>query len=339
MDPHPSSGLLRDLIDREIPDLPTRQVRGKDVYLTGSAELATIRKLVGIVAEHRKTDGGEWGYQVNSATMEQVFLDLNAAPPSAGPTVEAPVRGDIAGVIPLVPGQLERRPSDSIGEKDIEAPSPPSTDLSPGITLSSGTKRGYFASIPADAWTIFRKRLIIVRRSWLLPLIGIIVVVCASCVPLFFLKGRQQTCAFVARTQRLQHLSYPSSIYPLAFSPVVLSPQTALGSLTPPSSLATTERNNDTWVNLFSSNYTKLSYGGISLSTPISVGPSTFAWEGTTLTQKGQSALNFLTNSMLDQISPPTTNDFQSYFRINLDFRFLASPVRHSQTCICARWS
>lgn len=342
IDATPESESVRDVIHKSFPDVVEKEVRGKHLFITGSSDVADARKLVNLVHSHRRETGGEWGYQVNSATLEQVFLDLNTETPSPESSVpDLSPAGAGGSRPPSTPsGDKDLVPSQSTSEKDLEASTPSSAlpTLVTPLALTTGKKPSYLLAIPVDAWTIFRKRLLVMRRSWLLPLIGVVVVICAAIVPLFFMKDRKQTCAFVTTERRLQHLTYPRSAYPLVLSPVVLAPQDAFGNLTLPSIYVTTVPDNNSFIDLFSNNYTNLSFGGISLpSTSGDGGQPIFAWEGTSLTNKGPSLLNLLSNALLDRLidhNATTTND---YFRINLDFRYLPSPSFQS-TAQAMKW-
>lgn len=50
----------------------------------------------------------------------------------------------------------------------------------------------------AQAWVIFLKRLIILKRSWLGPVLALAALLCAGCIPLRFMRKRHETCAVVS---------------------------------------------------------------------------------------------------------------------------------------------
>ena len=64
--------------------------------------------------------------------------------------------------------------------------------------------------------------------------------------------------------------------------------------------------------------------GGVSLAIPPLSGSSLFAWEGSTLLNKGSAMLNLLSNVLLDSIVPPT--GLSDAFKINVGFQYLPSP-------------
>lgn len=77
-------------------------------------------------------------------------------------------------------------------------------NLSPTLHLSNGRKL-----LPLwQATTIFHKRCLVARRSWLTPLIMLIVAIAGACVPLFFLANIAQSCTtrFVASTSLCLYL-------------------------------------------------------------------------------------------------------------------------------------
>ncbi|PCH39865.1 nucleoside triphosphate hydrolase protein [Wolfiporia cocos MD-104 SS10] len=56
----------------------------------------------------------------------------------------------------------------------------------PALELTNGRRR----SPLSQAFTIFHKRVLIARRSWLTPLLALLVAIAGSCAPLFFIAGR-----------------------------------------------------------------------------------------------------------------------------------------------------
>jgi ATP-binding cassette subfamily A (ABC1) protein 3 len=308
---------LVSLLQRELPGVTTRELRGKQIYMTGTNDMNTIKNLVSLIQSARPS----CSYQVNSPTLEQIFIDLNAEP--AGTDSET-IAGDLLAVTPQVAPELS-------DEKDSER----ADDTSSSLILTAGRKPFWILAFFVDAYTIFLKRSTIARRSWLLPIIAIVIVVCASCIPLFFMIDRDQTCAIVLDEQTFQPITYPYSLYPLAFSPIVLAPaQLAQAFAAFPNATAfiKSEADNASFVDLFATDYHDQTFGGLSLGADAAV-QSLFAWEGSALRNKGLSALNVLSNAVMAQIQPPTANPF----RINLSFQYLASPSFLS-TAVAFKW-
>jgi ATP-binding cassette subfamily A (ABC1) protein 3 len=330
---HHTSDLLEQL-RKDIPGIRTKSAKGKDLYLTGSTDLSLVRKLVDRMQAERK-GGRNLQYQVNGATLEEVFLDLNSDPT----TPESASQNGHASPSPIGPETGWEKGIDGTGS-DVENHTtalPIVPDSNPPLT--PGHKRSFLLSIPMDAFTIFRKRIINLRRAWLLPLIGIIVVVCGTCIPLFFLEGRNQTCASVIRRATTQPLTWPQSPFPLVYPPLIIAPADVFGTaLDNPliSTLVMTEPDNSSFVDLFRNDYRNQDFGGVSIASDPST-PSLFTWEGSNLLNKGLSALNLVSNAVLDQISPGTEEGTNAGFRITLGYRPLPSPSFLS-TAQAMRW-
>jgi len=328
------STALLDQLRKESPDIRTKSAKGKDLYLTGTTDLGLIRKLVDRMQVERK-GGRNLQYQVNGATLEEVFLDLNSEP-------ETPETGSQTGPAPNAEPEVEtgwEKGVDGTGS-DVEAPAtvlPHVHDSNPPLT--PGHKRSFLLSVPVDAFTIFRKRIINLRRAWLLPLIGIIVVIAGTCIPLFFLKNRNQTCAPLIRNATTAPLTWPVSPFPLVYPPLVVAPGDVFGqAFENPliSTLVVTRPDNASFVDTFTNDYRNQDFGGVSIASDLAT-PSLFAWEGSNLLNKGLSALNLISNAVLDQISPATGTGTNAGFRITLGYRPLPSPSFFS-TAQAMRW-
>ncbi|KIM38139.1 hypothetical protein M413DRAFT_420628 [Hebeloma cylindrosporum] len=151
-----------------------------------------------------------------------------------------------------------------------------------------------------QAFTIFHKRVLIARRSWLSPLIMIIVAVAGSCIPLVFIAGQQQQCGerFYSSSATPLYLPYSPILHATgpSTSEVIASPPNIISTLGPStrSLNITNEPNNQTFVNTISENYHNLSLGGISIG--LSTGASLVAWEASPPGIRGSSMLNLATN-------------------------------------------
>lgn len=329
---------LLEQLRKDSPDIRTKSAKGKNLYLTGSTDLAIVRKLVDRMQAERK-GGNDLKYQVNGATLEEVFLDLNSEP--ATPENRSEVRPDSD----IGPAKIEEprngwekgvdgTSSDLEGQPAVLATIPSAAETDSNPPLTPGHKRTFLLSIPMDAFTIFRKRIINLRRAWLLPLIAIIVVICGTCIPLFFLKGRNQTCASVIRRAETLPLTWPRSPFPFQYPPLVVAPADAFGTaLTNPliTTFVETQADNASFVDLFRTDYRNQDFGGVSIADAPTTA-SLFAWEGSNLLNKGLSALNLISNAVLDQISPGGDG-----FRITLGYRPLPSPSFLS-TAQAMRW-
>ena len=252
-------------------------------------------------------------YQVNGSTLEDVFLDLNNAPESLG----GHAANNVAQTSP--PSSLQNGDPDAGGgdvrdaekaDYELDQPSAPA--------LTPGQKGSQFHGVISDVWTIFLKRLYVLQLSWLLPLIAILLVIGFSCVPLFFIRDRVQTCAIQVDQEDFTALTYPRSLLQLYSGPVVVSPPDLFANDALFIGGRTTETDNSSFVQLFENDYRNLSYGGVSLDTS---GQALFAWEGSQRANKGPSVLNLVSNALLNQLSPSTNG-----FRITLNFEYIPSP-------------
>lgn len=314
-------GRLIEGLRRDFPQIRSKGSGGQYLLSTGSSDVTQMRTIV----ERLQREDGDVRYQINSSTLEDVFLDLNADPTRSEEPESATSTLAIGAVPDITPAETKQ--SDVVepsGEKDLEIAG---AQPAPGgyLALTPGQKPSYLLAIPVDAWTIVRKRLVNLRRAWLLPLVSIIMVICATCIPLFFLGDRAQTCDLITRERVIQPLTYPRSAYPLLYPPLLVSPADALGAYTPVfGDIVDAVQDNATFVETLQQNQKNFTFGGVSLSTDTTA-QSLFAWEGTAVRNKGLSALNLLSNQLLNRISPVGA-DIQEAFRLNLQFQFLPSP-------------
>lgn len=306
-----------------LPRSTMRESRGKQLLITGSTDLSAVRRIVDRLQAARGR-GQDVGYQVNSSTLEEVFLDLNAEPIAPQPESSS----TLAVHKVATPFSSSANPDK---EKDLDSAEKSSSSGGgeTSLALTPGRKPSYLLAIPRDAYTIFLKRLIVVRRAWLLPLIAVLVVISATTIPLFFLKNRHQTCDVNLRYRTTFRLTYPRSIYPAFQSPIVIAPADAFGDISLPAQYVRTAPDNSSFMALFDDggfNTNNITFGGISLSADPTTEASLFAWEGTAIENKGPSALNLISNAILDRISPPAEVTLDTAFRINLNYRYLTGP-------------
>lgn len=158
-----------------------------------------------------------------------------------------------------------------------------------------------------QAVTIFHKRCLIARRSWLTPLLSVLVAVAGSCIPLLMINGREQLC-----TPPLGDIVPPTPLY-LPFSPLLMkvanvSPAESIYA-SPPGIVSTLGRSTDvlqvtylsdnaTFVDTFT-NSRNMSIGGVSINQ--STGESLIAWEATQPGYKGLTTLNLASNILLNR--------------------------------------
>jgi hypothetical protein len=81
-------------------------------------------------------------------------------------------------------------PENVVSETSSDLPTAAGQLDGKGQQLMPGRKK----SLQAQSLTIFYKRCLIVRRSWLSSLPTILIAVAGSCIPLFFMSNRAETC-------------------------------------------------------------------------------------------------------------------------------------------------
>jgi hypothetical protein len=110
-------------------------------------------------------------YDVLGTSIEDIFLEL--------------MRKEDVGEHPENVGGVAE------AEKSLTPSSASIEELKPeALNLATGRVTSPFR----QALTIFHKRSIIVRRSWLTPLLAVIIGIAGSTIPLVFLHGRSQSC-------------------------------------------------------------------------------------------------------------------------------------------------
>jgi ATP-binding cassette subfamily A (ABC1) protein 3 len=85
-----------------------------------------------------------------------------------------------------------------VASADLTNPHPTPLDLTPARPTS----------LLYQSLTIFYKRLLILRRSWLSPLLAVVIACCGACIPLFYMDGRVSTCAITFRPTRISPFGF-----------------------------------------------------------------------------------------------------------------------------------
>ena len=176
--------------------------------------------LTGLENEEKK--GGIGGYEVNSTSLEDIFLDLMGKDRELHEDDDKGSSSDKE-----VDGNDTPTPADSA---DTANPHPTPLDLTPARPTS----------LLYQSLTIFYKRLLILRRSWLSPLLAVIIACCGACVPLIFLDGRVSTCTIAFRPSRISPLWLPLSrvaSQAMLSSAVPLSDDDVIPRIAPPNAL------------------------------------------------------------------------------------------------------
>ncbi|KAJ3739785.1 hypothetical protein DFH05DRAFT_1530053 [Lentinula detonsa] len=156
-----------------------------------------------------------------------------------------------------------------------------------------------------QALTIFHKRALIARRSWLALALAVLVAVAASTIPLVFVRGRSPSCVKTFATSTNIPLYLPESpIDPFSLdesSRVLESPPgmtSTLGNTTTIFRIRDVS-DNDTFVNDIKQNFRNLSLGGVSIDS--NSGAALVAWEATAPGLTGPAMLNLASNILYNQ--------------------------------------
>ncbi|KAJ7045165.1 hypothetical protein C8F04DRAFT_989821 [Mycena alexandri] len=201
-------------------------------------------------------------------------------------------------------------------------PSADSIDEPKPVTLNLATGRA--TSPLRQALTIFYKRSIIFRRSWLTPFLAVVIAIAGATIPLVFLKGRSQSCIKTLDIPGTDIFLFPptSPLLPFYLGPqsrVLDSPPgivNSLGNLTALSSLANLTAfanftgfgnttalqpfsildlaDNATFVSTIQQNYLNITTGGVSFDAATS--NTLVAWEATAPGLMGPTMLNLASN-------------------------------------------
>jgi ATP-binding cassette subfamily A (ABC1) protein 3 len=235
-------------------------------------------------------------YHVQGASIEGIFLDLMAAE-SGTPEEEK------SAELEKVHGEELKSPGED-----------PATDV-PQLAHALNLTDGRSKSPLVQTLTIFHKRMLIVRRSWLTPLIAILVAICGACIPLVFLTDREQSCVRRFVPSYAEPLYLPFS--PITFSvqdpnpnvttpvdpssQVYVSPPGVLHSLGPSvQNLSTADvSDNATFLNTIKSNYRNLMLGGVSFD--FAHNASLFAWEASAPGDTGPTMLTLISNVLYNR--------------------------------------
>lgn len=231
------------------------------------------------------------GYHIASVdilgtSIEDIFLDLmesesRSRTPDSG--IKS-VHSTETALSPSVPDPLRAMPA-----------------LSP-LMLTNGRARSPFS----QALTIFYKRMLVARRSWLTPVLTVLIAVCGACVPLVFLSGQTPSCTVQFKNETVIPLYLPSS--PIA---IVESTPTARVLESPPNITATLGKSamfmltdnipdNATFVSTIQQDYLNISIGGVSIDTQ--TGDALVAWDATPAPGfAGPTLLNLATNILYNR--------------------------------------
>ncbi|EIW87313.1 P-loop containing nucleoside triphosphate hydrolase protein [Coniophora puteana RWD-64-598 SS2] len=236
--------------------------------------------------EVEKTRYGISSYDVQGTTIEDIFLDLMDQQGKRDSTSEKSL-------------------TQSTSDTDVGSVPPtnaaPKVEASAAMALTDGRPR----STLSQALTIFHKRTLVARRSWLTPLLVILVAVCGSCIPLFYLSGQEPSCTLQFKNETVIPLFVPlSPLRAFAFG-------SAAEVLTAPPGIASTlghateflpVRNiadNASFVQTIQDSYMNITNGGVSIDT--TTGAALVAWEASPPGLMGPTMMNLATNVLYNR--------------------------------------
>ena len=216
---------------------------------------------------------------------------------------------------------------EAAANKDDEAKTERSLSEEP-LELSGGRKR----TPMSQTLTIFHKRALIARRTWLPLAMAVGVAIAGSCIPLFFLRD-QPPVSCVRTYQPLTRIPLFLPALPVPYDILVAPPSTAatLSSLAGDLTILPIDSEQE-FVSTIQQNYRDIPFGGISLD--LTSGQSLIAWE---TDPPGISALfllnlvsNIVYNVRLNATSPGTTSIIGA--------NYATFPLRAVRALMSLRW-
>jgi ATP-binding cassette, subfamily A (ABC1), member 3 len=258
------------------------------------------------VLESNATSCDLESYDVLGTSIEDIFLDLMS----------------------------KEQSSDEIDGAIEETKSAHSVHSNRPLELGSGRKRSPFS----QASTIFYKRVLVARRSWLTPFLAVLVVVAGSCIPLFFLPKQQLVCTktFKNTTSVPLYLPFlPTSILPTSiYSNVLTSPPNATNYLGPTGATLHSQNitDNSTFFSDIKANYLNITLGGVSID--FSSGNSLIAWEASPPGINGPTLLNLASNILYNAALNTTSTSGASIIGAN----YASFPAVSARTLVDLKW-
>ena len=174
-----------------------------------------------------------------------------------------------------------------------------SYDSAPVLALTNGRPKSVFG----QAWTVFYKRCLIARRSWLSPLLMILITLAGSAIPLWFLQSlAAPTCIQPFKQSSSVQLYVPQSPLVWAMSKtepghqLLQYPPGLVKTLGPAFNFVPTIdfTSNTSFVDYVTRNYRGLAMGGVSID--YDTGATLVAWEATPPGLTGLSLVNLASN-------------------------------------------
>ncbi|KAH9934058.1 P-loop containing nucleoside triphosphate hydrolase protein [Epithele typhae] len=238
-------------------------------------EASEVQQVLELVEASRDAYGVA-NYSVNGTSIEDIFLGL----------------------------MHDERPSIEEKNEDAHSSTTPSlvhnsnaTAVAP-LELTNGRRR----SPLSQAFTIFHKRVLIAKRSWLTPTLSVLIAVAGACIPTFFLNG-QSAPSCVMRFRNVPQVPLYLPLSPLGFlgeistgGRILESPPGIVSTLGNSTSMLLLDpiSDNATFVNTIDQTFIDEPFGGVSVDTQS--GNALLAWEATPPGLTGLVMLNLVSN-------------------------------------------
>lgn len=251
-------------------------------YALKSKDDAVVQQVLQLL-DSEKEAYGIHSYDILGTTIEDIFLDLMNKHQAY---------------------QMDPKSKDDEElSKDSLAAMPPlkHKDSRTSMRLATGRRVSPFR----QAFTIFHKRFLILRRSWLTPLLTVGVAIAGSCIPMVFLSDRPVACGTRLRNSTSVPLYLPGSpIVPFTFgfsSRAVNTPPGVIRSLGPSTNRlrVTDEPDMTAFSSYINQNHRNLSLGGVAFD--FDRGETLVAWEATSPGVMGLSMLNMASNVLYNR--------------------------------------
>lgn len=249
---------------------------GSDILLH-SKDSHVVKEVLRLVQDNM-AKVGVVHYEVHSTSIEDIFLGLMALESNT-----------------LIEDEHEK----SVSPSDED----PNDQPGYGLNLTSGRK----THPVSQSLTIFYKRCLIVRKSWLPPFLAVIIAVAGSCIPLFYLSNRVNTCqttfSIVDPTPLYLGDSQFSSVGDLLTpgGEALVSPPNLTDALGPSVAEVPTVSipNNSTFVQTILSNFMNLSLGGVSID--FNTDKALVAWQASPPGLTAPTMLNLASNILYNR--------------------------------------
>ena len=273
-------------------------------YHLRSKDSVTVEGVLHLL-EGKRDEFGIASFDVQGTTIEDIFL----------------------GLMTDEPVSMVEKADDSV------------TVDSPGIDqLTNGRK----TSPLRQALTIYNKRVCIAKRSWLTPLILVLIAVLASCIPLFFMRDRPQSCTTVFHTTPKLPLYLPDSSFALStITPdnganIFVAPPNLLASLGPSISTIVGENvaDNAAFVNTISREFQGVFTGGISIDSQTA--QALIAWESSPPGSIGPVLLNLVDNILYNRAL--NTSDGGNSSASIIQASYQSFPAVETGTLVALKW-